>query len=569
MSQAVNSRMRVRGPALVVVFLVLVVLAAAGAWRALKAKPQAGTLSALIAIDGDYAVLVHDVASDPGRSFLRLVSVDRGERWGALIPVYDQEARAAGRVATEAGVVSVRSATGGVPYLHAFEAARGAKLGRHLLTGDEAKAGVVPGVGSLFGDGEVYEFTVIGADITLVAVDIEAGKTRWRRALGSAPIAAAWLRPGRVVVYRAEPDGGGGQLQRIARPDGADIGTDSGTDIGADVAIAGPPCVLDDRAYGTRDGQLVMIALSGGGAADSGAGDGATDAGASDGLTVIAPLGAEAAGDVTLARGGRVCGRFGDTDVLGVAYERQAGDSGDAAVAELVWIDRATSAVRATLTLPASLARAPDAAVSARDDALAARALPRMLPLIVRESAAAGATAQLVMVDLERAAVVWTSASHAALSRARVIATRAGSYLWLPAEPELAALIGAGSGSALARFHGTTGALDAAVAVPGMARPKRAHIVAGALWVYQPASARWAVLDGQTLAPRAAGHGADLVDVGEISEVGDVSQPDETAPGGDDEAAKAAKAANASDRLWVRDVRDPLTRALALPAARR
>ena len=165
-----------------------------------------------------------------------------------------------------------------------------------------------------------------------------------------------------------------------------------------------------------------------------------------------------------------------------------------------------------------------------------------------------------------------------------MIATRAGSYLWLPAEPELAALIGAGSGPALARFHGTTGALDAAVAVPGMARLKRAHIAAGALWVYQPASSRWAVLDGQTLAPRAAGHDAELVEVSEVSEVTevtdvrdvrdvrDVSQPDETAPGGDDEAAEAAKAGKAAkvdDKLRVRDVRDPLTRALVLPAAPR
>ena len=86
-----------------VVLLAVVTLAVVGAWRALQAKPKAGAIGALIAIDGDYAVLVHDVVSDPGRSFLRLVSVDRGERWGALIPAYDKEARGAGRVATEAG----------------------------------------------------------------------------------------------------------------------------------------------------------------------------------------------------------------------------------------------------------------------------------------------------------------------------------------------------------------------------------------------------------------------------------------------------------------------------------
>ena len=497
---------QVRGPLLVVVMVVVVVMAALGAWRALKAKPKVGPLTEVLAIDEYYAVFVHDVRDDPRRSFLRLTHVDRGESWGALIPLYDRNARMVGRIATEAGVISVRSETGGVPYLHAFEAAHGKKLGRHLLTDGEAVAGIVPAVGSLFGAGEVFELTAADTGTHLVAVALAEGKTRWRQELGTDLIEAAWLRSGQVVLYRPNGDGGGGRIERLARA--------SGEPIGAALAVEARPCVLDERAYAERDGDIIAISL----AQDSG--QDKPEVRVLDQLRARVP----AAARLTIARSGRACGHHGTSDILAIEFAEVSADGLAERQQRLIWIDRDTLAVRAVLTLPGPLAATADAAVGLRDDALASRPLPRMLPLLLGDRAAE----QVVIVDLEQAALVRASVRDPLLAQAHLAITESAGYLWIPGPP--AGIPSESSsefpGSIVARIDGTTGTLDAAVSIAGTAPLRRQQIASGMLWLYRPESSAWVVLDGTSLRARGQGQAAIAYDRAGF----DTAEPDSRAP---------------------------------------
>ncbi|WP_428268618.1 hypothetical protein [Haliangium sp.] len=446
---------RVSGRLAVVVVMSLVAAAVVGAWGALGGKPRATGITTVVAIDDTYAVLVREVSGDPERSFLSLFDAGRGEVWGALIPTYGEDDRRAGRIATTAGVISVRTATGGVPYVHAFEAARGAKLGRLLLTASERVAHPVPGLGSVFGDGWSFEFVADDDGTEVTAIELEPGRIRWRRELGPGPIAGAWLRGPRLVVYRPPAGADTGHLDVFAR--------DSGEPAVAEARVGeldGDPCVLDDRAYARRDGAVVAVDLGGGG------------------TRPVAAVPAAAA---------LTCGRHGELDLL-VATD-------DGGQATLTAIEPDSLALRWRLPLAAS---SPDALPLAPDSGRRVPAWPGIIPVLD----GAPERPRLTLVDLARGAIQAHSEPDPRWAGARVFVRGPRVYLWAPA--------GTPSAPLLASWDGATGALDAAVAVPDMAPLTPAQLAPGRLWLYLHGPERsqtWVVLDAVTLAVAAAGRG--------------------------------------------------------------
>lgn len=463
---------RIPGPLLVLVAALLIAAAAAGAWRVLGLRPHATGILDLVAIDSEYAVVVRNVARDPRRSFLSLISTERGEVWGGMIPGYVAADEQPGHIGTTAGVVSVRVEASGIPYIHAFRAARGAKLGRYPLVPDahdavaagptrSASAGA-----SIAGNGQLFEIVARAAGtVDVVAIDLEQGRPLWRRTLaGSDPSGPVWLRERHLLVHQA------GRLHVLdrstgqpapAHPEGAPLSS---------------PCALADRVYGMHDGAVSVLPLGGG----------------------LRKLDA-----IPTAGLAGICGRHGTDDVLVVL--------GADGAASLVAIDAHTLAQRWRLDLgQPPLVSAP--LYRNAPDALAGT-WPRFLPVLVGQAA----TPRLVLVDLDAGQAVRESAPAPRLRDARVMHADGRIYLWTPEGPTLAILDGA------------TGTLTAAAVLPGMAPTWPRHIAGGRVWAHQPAdqdttagaadhaAGAWLVLDAATLAPVAAGLGNDVTASGSVA----------------------------------------------------
>lgn len=457
---------RIPGPVLVLASLLVIAAAVAGAWHLLGLRPSATGIIDLAAIDGEYAVVVRNVARDPRRSFLSLISTERGEVWGGMIPGYVAGDEQPGHVGATAGVVSVRVEASGIPYIHAFAAARGAKLGRYPLVPDAhdaVPAGATRSAGagaSIAGNGQLFELVTTAASaVDVVGIDLEQGRPLWRHTLpgpdGAGPV---WLRDRQLLVHQA------GRLHILDRSTGQPAPDH------ADGAPLSSPCALADRVYGMQDGAVAVLPLAGG--------------------ALRKPDAIPAAG---LAG---ICGRHGNDDVLVVL-------TADGAAA-LVAMDAHTLTQRWRLDLgQPPLVSAP--LYRNTPDALAG-ALPRFLPLLVGQAGAP----RLLLIDLDAGRTVRESAPAPRLRDARILHAAGRFYLWTPEGPTLAVIDGA------------TGTLTAAAMLPGMAPTWPRHIAGGRVWAYRPAGhdtadgaadravGTWLVLDGVSLAVVATGTGNDV-----------------------------------------------------------
>lgn len=468
MSSVHRRSSRVPGPVLVVALLALVAAAVAGAWYALGKRPSAAGAVELAAIDGEYAVLIRDVASDPGRSFLSLMHARRGEVWGALIPAYEAGRGPGSRVVTTTGVISVRVPTGGVPYVRVFDAARGDKLGRYALVPverDEQAPPVTELMGnatSMAGNGHSFELLAVDGTAVAVALDLTAGIPLWRRELGPAPVGPVWLREHHLLVY------GAGRLQILDRLTGQPApGADDG------VAMEAWPCVLAERVYGMDQGAVRVISIS----------DGRT-------RTADALAGAALAG---------MCGSHGDHDVLAVNDAQGA--------SALVAVDPASLAPRwrvelgVPLLVPAALHLGAPDAMSLTGD------LPRFVPLLAGEDRAP----RLVLVDVESGRISRQSTPAPQLAGARIMHAGGRFYLWAPQ--------GSPGTATLAAIDGATGTLEAAATLESAAPVWPGHIAGGHVWIHDESgrdTAAWAVLDGERLTVVSSGQGNRPADPGPL-----------------------------------------------------
>jgi hypothetical protein len=463
---------RIPGPVLVLASLLVIAAAVAGAWHLLGLRPSATGIIDLAAIDGEYAVVVRDVARDPKRSFLSLMSAERGEVWGGMIPGYVAGDEQPGHVGATAGVVSVRVEASGIPYIHAFAAARGAKLGRYPLVPDAhdaVPAGATRSAGagaSIAGNGQLFELvTTAAGSVDVVGIDLEQGRPLWRRTLAGPDAAGpVWLRERHLLVHQA------GRLHILDR------GTGQPAPDHAEGAPLSSPCALPDRVYGMHDGAVSVLPLAGG---------------------ALRQIHAPNASDAIPATGlAGVCGRHGNDDVLVVV-------AADGAAA-LVAVDSHTLTQRWRLDLgQPPLVSAP--LYRNTPDALAG-SLSRFLPLLAGQAGAP----RLLLIDLDAGRAVRESAPTPRLRDARVLHAGGRFYLWTPEGPTLAVIDGA------------TGTLTAAAMLPGMAPTWPRHIAGDRVWAYRPAGhdttdgpadradGAWLVLDGATLAVVAAGTGDDV-----------------------------------------------------------
>jgi hypothetical protein len=466
--QARNARLS--GPILVLVSAIVVAAAVAGAWYALGRRPSATGIVDVLALDSEYAVMVRDVARDPRRSFLSLMSAERGEVWGAMIPRYEMRHETRTHLTATAGVITVRGSTGGIPYVYVFAAARGAKLGRYALAEAQPVPAVLPatalpaaatqGPGSIAGDGQSFELVASARDdargaldlvadavADVVAIDLEQGAPLWRRALGPGPVGPVWLRERHLLVYAA------GRLHVLDRRTGVPMHPEG-------VALSSP-CAISDRVYGIDGGTVHVLSLASGELRATG---------------------------IAAARLAGLCGTRGDRDVLAVT-------EGDTTA--LVAVDAATQAVHWRLDLGQSLRESP-ALYLGSPDALAGP-MPRFVPVLVGQAEQPA----MAWLDVDTGRIAAAGTPTPLLRDAYVMRAGERFSLWTPAGPTLAVLDGA------------TGGLAAAVELPGMAPLWPRHVAGGRIWVTRLAHDEdrsghaWFVLDDETLAVVAAGLGSE------------------------------------------------------------
>ena len=470
---------RIPGPVMVLVSALLIAAAVTGAWYVLDRRPRATGIIDLLALDAEYAVMIRDVARDPGRSFLSLISTERGEVWGAMIPAYEPRNQPYTQLTATAGVISVRTSTGGIPYIQVFAAARGAKLGRYALAearpvpavmpasaGPGAASPVAPDASSLADQGQSFELvTDAQGTVDLVAVDLERGAPMWRRALGAGPDGPLWLRPRHLLMHTA------GRLHVLERATGepAHIGG---------VAMS-RPCALSDRVYGVDRGLVHVLSLPTG-----------------DLPGVLRTTG------ITAERLGDVCGTHGGRDILTLVTP--------GGTTALVAVDARTLAVHWRIDIDQPL-RVSEPLYQSAPDALTGP-LPRFVPMLVGH-----ADPQLIILDLDTGRTARAGTPTPLLRDAHIVHAGGSAYLWAPA------------GSTLAVLDGATGALTAAVELPGMAPMWPRHLAGGRIWVArEPGDGddhAWLVLDCHSLDVTAAGLGGEVTPASAGARAIDVRAP--------------------------------------------
>lgn len=457
-----SSSPRVRGPIAVAVFLSLAAVAVAGAWFLLGERPQPTEIVDISAIDDEYAALIRDVRGDPGRSFLSLYHIDRGEVWGALIPRYVLPGSPRTGLAATIGTITVRAAAKEGIVVTAFAAAQGEKMGRLTLTGpDGIPAGDLPGIGTVSGAGDSFEILgEPGRWASLTAVNVQRGEPLWNLDLGDAPVGPVWLRERHLLLYQP------GHLRILDRTTGQ----------GTSTRIDPWPCVTEDRVYGFRGEVLHVIALPGSdtrGETDAGDGGARLEARA----LPVSPGSARMIGS---------CGRYRATDQASGPGQGTARDvlamNLENGKSLIVAVERDTSKPAWTVSLDAPLIPQQALRAATPDAAPPAGELPRFVPLLVGRPD----EMTIAMLDLETGRVAWYGMPGPELAAARLMQHGTRYYLWIP------------DGSRLAAFDGSTGALVAAVSLNGYAPIWPRNMAGGRIWIHAPG--RWAVLDGATLA---------------------------------------------------------------------
>lgn len=340
-----------------------------GIWMLFRGKPTPADFLEVVALDGEYALVVRDLSDGDRRDFFSLYHVHEGERWGALIPPY---LHAPGRlgIAASPNVATIRVARDGDSQVLGFAMHGPLKAGR-LSVADprppSPDAYALPDVATVSDVTHAFELFRLGGDaggIEVTATEIDRGTLLWRQQVPGAT-APAWLRPGALIL--SLPDG----LAVLDRKDGA-IRTIA-VPPGATVA----PCILDT---------VVLV----------------------EGVADFA---------------GR-CGRRGDAILL-------ATESGGHAW--VVAVDATTHAVRWRTDLGAGSFALPGMDLQRRRSPDAdpfSGALPPTLPILVGDAAG---TARMIALDTTTGAITGTTPPHADLATARLLRDADRSYLFVPA----------------------------------------------------------------------------------------------------------------------------------------
>lgn len=240
----------VRGPIVVVAFLLLTAAGVFGGYMALRDYPKPSDIVDIVNLDGRSAVLVRAVDGPDDRSFVSLFQGTGGERWGAMIPEYRVPSPARAALAVTAEVVFVRSDASGQWAFFAFDLARGQKLGR--IEPFETRASG-PGrglqrVGSLADRGQAFEFGGDDGDWAVIfAFDLRTGMLTWTAELGAVTIERAWLRERHVALATAE------ELLVVDRAQG---------NVVTRVPKRGVPCATADTIYGNDQRGVFALELA-------------------------------------------------------------------------------------------------------------------------------------------------------------------------------------------------------------------------------------------------------------------------------------------------------------------
>ena len=440
-----RSEPSVPGRIFVIVVAIVATLSGILGWRALHRRPVPTTIVDIANLDGEYAVVIRDVAGEPDRSFISLFHTANDgatirESWGAVIPAYAARGKDHSAVAATTEVVAVRTVIDGWPNIIAFDARHGRKLGSVFPLGGPPVAAAAsfepPGVPSLADEGQAFElFGAPGSWSRVVSLDLVQGKVQATIETGSAVIERAWLRPGHVILERADA------LTFLARESAQT----------SRIAKNGRVCVTDDAIYFlARESVLATVTL-------------ANLLGDPVEHRIALPGGDTLAG---------TCGVYEGQLILAVTTGQGLGS--------LVAVGNDASAPAWRIDLehpwPADLASQPYP-----DEMSMAGALTRFVPVLV----GAPGSAVLAMVDVASGQIAWQSPPRPSLHGARLMQIAGQHYLYAPRSRILAA------------FGGESGKLGAAVELAGYGAVRPYQIAGGRIWL--SAGQRFQVIDAVTL----------------------------------------------------------------------
>lgn len=177
------------GPAIVIVGIAAAALAV---WYMRTAKPVAGDVIDVIAIDATRSFVIREDAKDPRRSFLELRDRD-AVTWQALIPKYAGE-KGRPAIAWSDNIVTVRVEREGRMEVFAFSLRTSAKVGALRLAPErEPLARQLRGPITLTDHKSSYEIVSGPGWAQLVAIDLDRGKGRWKTDLGTEPVTAGGI----------------------------------------------------------------------------------------------------------------------------------------------------------------------------------------------------------------------------------------------------------------------------------------------------------------------------------------------------------------------------------------
>ncbi|HEY5921256.1 MAG TPA: hypothetical protein VIV11_06280 [Kofleriaceae bacterium] len=193
-------RLGLLGPILVIVGALV---AAAGTWYMVRARPEAGDVIDTITLDAN-AKLVIRAERGGNRSFVELH--EHGKlKWQALIPPY---AGAAGRraVAWSDRAITVRvDRESGRAEVFAFSRSTSSKLGALRLA--QAHEPIrIHREGPITLTDHVRSYELIGGAgwNELIAIDLASGEGVWRAVLGATPIRAGGAEAGKVWLEQGD-----------------------------------------------------------------------------------------------------------------------------------------------------------------------------------------------------------------------------------------------------------------------------------------------------------------------------------------------------------------------------
>ncbi|MEM9492011.1 MAG: hypothetical protein AAGC55_22890 [Myxococcota bacterium] len=456
----------VRGRVLTTVLIALVATIVISGWFLLGDRPEATTVVDLLNIDGEYAVVVRDVAERPELSMVSLVHAERGEQWGALGRQYGGAGNGNLTVAATAEAVAVRTNSDDQPFITAFRGRDGEKLGRMTPLGPRRGAAfILPASTSLFDAGQAFElFGQEAGDASgegwaaILGMDLTNGAYLWLSEIGAAPVRRMWLRPRQVVIERPE------ELTVIGRDSGAI----------ERIASTGRPCLTDSEIWLTASGVLRAIALPG---LDE------REIALTSSLVLDGRCGVRAEALILVARGAD-------------GMDSDAGDAVIAADLSQLKQGRWAELWRLPLTLPPARAdgKSDDTALAQRapDRIPLAGALTRFVPMLAGRTDAI----TLVMIDTDSGRVAWRSPSLGWLDDAYLMSAQGRHYLYAP-ETRL-----------LAAFDGDTGTLLGALrdgdASDRIAPVKPRHIAGNRIWLYRERA--WFIVDATRLSADRTAH---------------------------------------------------------------